>query len=193
MEKTKKNRFRLISYIIIVALFIPNITLAASNTVMTDNDTDWTITSWNNGRFEDGFKYHLAYSGTDGLKLENDGAKYKAIDDVDFKCDIDWSTGAIKEIIDTGSYYAFATDAEGNFVEYNADDATLTLHPWRYKDSSNYKAIHSQFKVGEEANSGKPIVVAFDYKAQNSGNQTWMATQLSFLGFSIYPNFQGNP
>ena len=126
------------------------------------------------------------------MKLENDGAKYKEIDAVDFKCDIVWGTGEIKSI-GTGDYYAFATDAEGNFVKYNADDATLTLHPWRYKDSSNYKAIHSQFKVGEEANSGKPIVVAFDYKAQNSGNQTWMATQLSFLGFSIYPNFQGNP
>ena len=158
-----------------------NVTMIAN-----DIDTDWVI-GWNAGRYEDGMSYHTTYSVTDGLKFTNDGTVYKQIDAVDIPVTVEWGTGAITDTTQ-GSCRAFATDSDGNIVVYDAQDTTQTLHPWMY---SGYNNINSTFTAGEKANNGQPVTVEFDYKTKNAGNEVYMASMLSFLGFSIYPNFQG--
>lgn len=156
--------------------------------VANDIEKDWKMT-WNWERYEDGYSYMSDYSFNDGLKIVNNGSKFTEIDKVKVLSSVTAVNGVPTATYDTnGNTYSFATDVNGNIVAYNADDTTQTLHPWKHKDRNTYEA---NFNVGETANNGQPITVEFDYKAINPGHETYMAALVSFLGFSVYPNFQG--
>jgi len=166
-----------------------NFTSAKNVTIVADDiTTDWAM-NWNYERYKDGYSYMSDCSYDDGLKIVNDGSKFTEINNVKFLSAVTTTNGVQTVTYDAaGTTHSFATDAAGNIVAYNAEDATQTLHPWKHKDRSNYEA---KFNVGEKSNNGQPITVEFDYKVQNAGNEVYMAAVVELLGFYIYPNFQG--
>lgn len=161
------------------------------NVIASDKTTDWKIV-WNWSKYEDGIKYHTDYSNEDGLKFVNYGDKYADLESKKFLSSVETKNGVTTITYDeNGSTYAFATDADNNVVAYDADNAdNLTLHAWRTA-TKNWDYYEATFNVGEKSNNGEPIVVEFDYKAVNPGHETWNSGKISFLGFNLYPNFEG--
>ena len=180
-----KNRLRLISYIIIATLLIPNIVLAELQTVITDSDASWTM-QWNWERYQEGFEYVSSEIRTEnGLKLTVDTDKYNAVDAVKYSTD-----GNGNPVAASGEYkYSFRVDSDGNAVAYDKNDTTSTSYIWYHQGRNNYSA---KFNVGETENTGEPIVLSYDFDITATNTSWWNSPRLEFMDFTIRHDVGGN-
>ncbi len=181
-----KNRLKLISYIIIAALLIPNITFAASSTVITDNDAAWTM-QWNWERNQEGFEYVSSEMSTEnGLKLIVDTEKYNAFNSYKYPTKDNGETKCEA----SGEYkYYIRFDADGNPVAYDANDKTSNRVMVYHQGRNNYVA---KFGVGETENTGEPIILSYDFDITTKNNSWWNSPNMSFMGFTLRHDVGGD-
>lgn len=183
-----KNRLKLISYIIIATLFMQNITMAASETVVTDSDADWKL-NWNWERYQEGFEWISSeISVENGLKLTIDDEKFNLFNTYKYACKN--ADGESKLDNPTGEYkYFIRLDKDGNPVQYNANDTTSKRVPVYHQGRNNYRAT---FNVGETENNGKPIVFSYDFDITNQDSQSWNSPRMSIMGFTLRHDVGGD-
>ena len=177
-----KNSFRLISYIIIVSLFIQNIALAASETVITDNDASWSM-KWNWERNQEGFEFVSSQISTEnGLKLVVDTQKYNEFATYRYPS----KDEGVTKCEASGEYkYYIKLDESGNPVAYDSGVANARPVMVYHQNRDNYFA---EFNVGETQNNGEPIIISYDFDTSNLDNANWSSPRMGVMGFTLRHN-----
>ncbi len=180
-----KKGLKLISYIITAALFIPNIAFAASDTVVTDSDTNWELI-WNWERNQEGFEYLASEINTqNGLKIVVDPEKYADFTNFSYPSK---DSGETKSDT-TGEYkYYMRFDSDGNPVAYDAGDNTSKRVLVYHQGRNNYFA---RFNAGETANTGEPIIISYDFDITTQNKSWWNSPRLEFMDFTVRHDVAG--